>query len=257
MKFFALSLILVFSLSSCSLFNNVNFFTVEQDAEFGAQVAKEIESNPSQYPVLPEKGNEQIYSYIRGLRNQILNSGTVKYRSEFPWEIKIIKDDNTLNAFCTPGGYIYVYTGLIKFLDTEDQLIGVIGHEIAHADMRHSTKQLSKTYGSSILLDILLGGKYSALQEIAVGIGGLAFSRADEKEADSKSVEYLCKTKYNAAGAAGFFSKMEGQSTPPEFLSTHPNPGNRVKEINAKRNSLGCSGNEKNQTKYNQMKALL
>lgn len=257
MKFFALSIILIFSLSSCSLFNNVNFFTVQQDAEFGAQVAKEIESNPSQYPILPEKGNEQIYSYIRGLRNHILNSGAVKYRSEFPWEIKIIKDDNTLNAFCTPGGYIYVYTGLIKFLDTEDQLIGVIGHEIAHADMRHSTKQLSKTYGSSILLDILLGSKYGALQEIAVGMGSLAFSRADEKEADSKSVEYLCKTRYNAAGAAGFFSKMEGQSSPPEFLSTHPNPGNRVKDINAKKNSLGCSGNEKNQTKYNQMKALL
>ena len=257
LKLFVPAFALLITLSSCSIFNNVNFFSVEQDAEFGAQVAKEIESNPSQYPILPEKGNEQIYSYIRGLRNQILNSGTIKHRDEFAWDIKIIDDDNTLNAFCTPGGYIYVYTGLIKFLDTEDQLIGVIGHEIAHADMRHSTKQLSKTYGSSMLLGILLGDNYGMLQDIAVGISGLAFSRSDEKEADSKSVEYLCKTKYNAAGAAGFFQKMEGQSTPPEFLSTHPNPGDRVKDINAKRNSLGCSGNDKNQTKYNQMKALI
>ena len=63
--------------------------------------------------------------------------------SDFDWELKIIHDDETLNAFCAPGGYIYVYTGLIKFLAHEDNLAGVIGHEIAHADLRHSTQQLT------------------------------------------------------------------------------------------------------------------
>jgi len=74
---------------------------------------------------------------------------TNKHKDDFAWQVKIIDDPETLNAFATPGGYIYVYTGLIKFLDTEDQLAGVMGHEIAHADLRHSTRQMTSSYGVS------------------------------------------------------------------------------------------------------------
>ncbi len=125
----------------------INLFSLEDDRRLGAQVNQEILSNPGQYPVLPEAGNAEAYRYIRGITQKILNSGKVEHRDEFAWEVRIIKDDNTLNAFCTPGGYIYVYTGLIKYLDSEEQLAGVMGHEIAHADRRHSTKQMTQTYG--------------------------------------------------------------------------------------------------------------
>ena len=67
-------------------------------------------------------------------------------------DLRIIHDDSTLNAFCTPGGYIYIYTGILKFLDSEDEFAGVLGHEIAHADLRHSTRQMTKQYGVQILL---------------------------------------------------------------------------------------------------------
>ncbi|HHJ50761.1 MAG TPA: peptidase M48, partial [Phaeodactylibacter sp.] len=106
----------------------INLFTIEQEQELGRQVKQEIESNPSEYPLLPEQGNEQVYQYIRSLRDYILNSGQLAHRNDFAWEVKIIKDDETLNAFCTPGGYIYVYSGLIKFLDNESELLGVLAH---------------------------------------------------------------------------------------------------------------------------------
>ena len=180
------------------------------------------------------------------------------YRDEFAWEVKIIKDDETLNAFCTPGGHIYVYTGLIKFLDSEDQLLGVMGHEIAHAAMRHSTRQLTKIYGIQILASIVTGKSDPGLvEQIALGLASLKFSRSHETEADSYSVEYLCGTTYNAAGAAGFFKKLEGQSQPPEFLSTHPNPGNRVENMEKQKQEKGCKGNLTNESKYAQIKALL
>ncbi|HQP76829.1 MAG TPA: M48 family metallopeptidase [Saprospiraceae bacterium] len=240
--------------------NNLNAFTVEQDKQLGDQVAAEIASKPKEYPLLPEKGNEKIYNYIRGLTNSIIQSGKVKYRDQFNWETHIIKDDKTLNAFCTPGGKIYVYTGLIKFLDSEDQLMGVLGHEIAHADCRHSTEQLTKQYGIVFLADALLGNK-AAIGQIAktiVGtLAGLTFSRANESEADAKSVEYLCSTSLNAAGAAGFFKKIEGQSQPPTWLSTHPNPANRVANIEKKATDLGCSGKQTFASTYQQMKQLL
>ncbi len=240
-----------------NIFSNFNLLPIEQDIQLGQEVQKEIANKPADFPLLPEQGNEQVYQYIRGITTKILNTGKLNYRNEFPWEVKIIHDDKTLNAFCAPGGYIYVYTGLIKFLDSEDQLAGVMGHEIAHADLRHSTRQITKAMGLSVLAEILVGQKQEQLKDIAVGLIGLSFSREHETEADMASVNYLCGTEYNAAGAAGFFRKMEGQPSPPVFLSTHPNPNNRVKKIDEEKVKLTCSGSQTYNSKYVQMKNLL
>ncbi len=235
-----------------------NLFTVEQDIELGKQTEEQIAADPKQFPVLPERGNEELYHYIRGITNKILNTGKVGYKDEFVWEVKIIDDPNTLNAFCTPGGFIYVYTGIIKFLDSEDQLAGVMGHEIAHAALRHSTRQMTQVYGIAALTSVVTGNANPGmLEQIALGLISLKFSRGHETEADEHSVIYLCETGYNATGAAGFFEKMEGQATPPEFLSTHPNPGNRVEKINQKAQELGCRGDKRNETEYSRIKRLI
>jgi beta-barrel assembly-enhancing protease len=242
--------------------DEINLLTVEQEVELGKKVKTEIESDPKKYPLLPEQGNEQVYNYVRGIAQRILNTGKVANRQKFAWEVKIIKDDKTLNAFCTPGGYIYVYTGLIKFLDSEDQLAGVMGHEIAHAAQRHTGRSITKAYGLDLLLTLLTGGSNTqtvqVVKQITEGVVGLKFSRGHESEADEYSVTYLCSTGYNAAGAAGFFKKIQGKGgTPPEFLSTHPDPKNRVQDIEARAVSMGCSGNDTNISEYTKIKNLL
>ncbi len=244
---------------SCSQasFANFNLLPLEQDVELGKEVEKEIAADPKKYPVLPESGNEQIYQYVRGIATKIINSGQVQYKDKFAWKVRIINDSKTVNAFCAPGGYIYVYTGLIKFLDTEDQLAGVLGHEIAHADLRHSTRQLTKIMGISIISDALLGKSQETIKQITTTLISLSFSREHETESDMASVRYLCGTAYNAAGSAGFFRKMKGQSNPPEFLSTHPNPVNRIKKIEQEKVKLNCSGNQTYDAKYAQMKKLI
>lgn len=252
---------LVFSLSfwTCKSFNA---FTIDQDKQLGDQVAAEIAGKPKEYPILPEAANSQLYAYVRSLINTILNTGKVVNKNNFVWSVKIIDDPKTLNAFCTPGGHIYVYTGLIKYLDSEDQLLGVLGHEIAHADLRHSTEQLTKQYGVSILADAL-GGNKTALAQIATsvagGLAGIQFTRVDEAEADKQSVIYLCPTPYNAAGAAGFFEKMNasGGKQLPEWLSTHPNPSNRIENIKKTKQEMGCTGTKTNVAEYARMKALI
>ena len=236
--------------------DDVNIFTYNDDIELGKQVADEIKKDSKQFPILDEKNNKEVYNYVNGLRDVILNSGQIKYKDEFEWKMHIVDVDTVLNAFATPGGYIYLYTGLIKFLDSEDQLIGVIGHEMAHADQRHSTRQLSKNLGVAILLDAVLGNR-QAVEQIVGALVNLSFSRGHESEADEYSVKYLCSTPYNAAGSAGFFQKMENQPQPPEFLSTHPNPVNRVKTINELAHSMSCGGTRTNKGKYAQMKKLL
>ena len=115
-----------------------------------------------------------------------------------------------------------------------------MGHEIAHADQRHSTQQLTKAYGLSALLGLVLGEDPGLVAELAAGLVNLNFSRADESEADDYSVEYLCLTPWAADGAAGFFEKLEGGGVP-EFLSTHPSSDTRVEDITAYAEELGCS----------------
>ncbi|MBK9014248.1 MAG: M48 family metalloprotease [Saprospiraceae bacterium] len=258
---FAISLTTAISWN-CNLLKKVgdiNLFSIEDDKALGLQVSKQIESDPKQFPVLPEKGNEEAYKYIRGLTTQLLRSGKVAHANEFDWKVNIIKDDKTLNAFAVPGGHLYVYTGLIQYLDSEDQLAGVMGHEIAHAAERHSTQQMTKLYGLDALRQIATGNKDPGmLEQLAVGLASLKFSRSHEAEADEQSVIYLCSSSLNAAGAAGFFEKMKGKGgSPPEFLSTHPDPGNRIKDIRAKAKSLGCRGSKTNKTEYDKIKKLL
>ena len=256
---FILGIFAMLTISSCKGgLGGMNFFTLEDDIRLGKEVSQQIESDPKQFPILRERGNEEVYRYVRGITNSILNSGKVKNKNNFAWQVKIIDDPKTLNAFATPGGYIYVYTGLIKFLDTEDQLAGVMGHEIAHADLRHSTRQMSRVYGIQTLLAIATkSAEPGILEQVATGLLSLKFSRGHESESDQYSVVYLCGTKYNSAGAAGFFKKLEGSSAPPEFLSTHPNSANRVKNIEKQATELGCSTARVNSDEYNRIKRLL
>lgn len=237
----------------------VNLFTLQDDIDFGAQVAAEIESDPASFPILDSASYPEAYAHLRRITDTILNSGKVQYRDEFVWQTKIIEDDSTLNAFCTPGGYIYVYTGLIKFLESEDELAGVMGHEIAHADERHSTEALTKQYGTEVLFAILFGNDQGTLAQVAKGMIGLKYSRANESEADMRSVDYLYPTQYDARGAARFFEKIiaQGGGSGPEFLSTHPNPENRVEDIITYWEDKGSKVGERFEDRYKDFKNSL
>jgi len=221
-----------------------NIFSVDDDIAFGEELKNEIHSNPGQYPLLDRSQYDSAYFHLKRIRDSILSTGKLIYGDRFSWDIDIIHDDSVLNAFCAPGGYICVYTGIIKFLDNEAQLAGVMGHEMAHADRRHSTDQLTKAYGLQILLGILIGNNAGQLTQIAAdlaaGVATLAFSRDAEYEADEYSVRYLCPTAYDAEGVGGFFEKMTNSPHPPEFLSTHPNPENRLEQIHSVASQLDC-----------------
>lgn len=237
----------VLVLSSCDKNKNLNLMSIEDDRKLGEQVVKEIESNTKDYPILDESKHPEAYRYMRNMFNTVLNSGKVQYRKDFNWSIKIIDDPNTLNAFAVPGGAIYVYTGLIKYLDKEDDLAGVIGHEIAHIDMRHTSRQITRAYGMQMVLSIILGQNASQLANLAAAIAGnaagLTFSREFEREADAKSVVYLAETNYQCNGAYSFFAKLieeEKAGKSPKFLSTHPAPQDRVDHINKLAKEMGC-----------------
>ncbi|PKP18457.1 MAG: peptidase M48 [Bacteroidetes bacterium HGW-Bacteroidetes-22] len=239
----------------------INVFSVDDDIELGKQVDAEILANPAEYPLLDSATNTLAYSHLYRIRNTILASGKVFYAQRFGWRCRIIKNDSVVNAFCVPGGDMYFYTGLIKLLDNEAQFAGVMAHEMAHADRRHSTDQMTKAYGIQVLLSILLGNNASTLEQmvadLANGLGTLAFSRSNEYEADEYAVKYLYPTAYDSPSLGDFFTKLEGQSQTPTFLSTHPSPEDRLTKINEQFQALGGVHGQTFPERYNEFKTSL
>lgn len=240
---------------------SINIFSLEDDIALGQQVNQEIAGNPQEYPILDPIKYANAYEHLNRIRNNILSSGKVKYANAFQWNIKIIQRDDVVNAFCLPGGDMYFYTGLIKLLENEAQLAGVMGHEMAHADRRHSTDMLTRVYGFQVLAGLILGNNPNLAEqiaaELALGLGSLAYSRSNEYEADEYAVKFLYPTEYDAASLGDFFKKMEGQQQPPAFLSTHPSPEDRLQKINEHFQALGGVHGQTFPERYAQLKASL
>lgn len=226
-------------------------FDPEYDVQLGYRTSQQILNSPEEYPLLSEEEYPDVYQYLNKMVGEIVKSPELKYKQIFAYDsVKIINNDAILNAFCTPGGYIYVYTGMIKYLKQEDHLVGILGHEIAHAEKRHSAMKLQKEYGQKKVVEFLvladptmtIGGLIIA--DVLNDLNGLRYGRSQESEADEMSVKYLTGSGYACNGAAGFFEQMindQGNSRIPEILSTHPNSATRVKDINAHAQANGCS----------------
>jgi beta-barrel assembly-enhancing protease len=227
-----------FTSINCGSRLGFNLFTDQDDVLLGQQLDEEIRNNPAEYPILTT--HPHVKEYVEQIGNRILQSQHIQKRDIYPYQFEIIKDDSTINAFCTPGGFIYVYTGLMRFLDDEATLAGVIGHEIAHAERRHATRRISAYYGVQILLAVVLGQNPGVVEQIAAnlftGLGFLANSRSDEKESDEYSMRYLADTEYYPGSIRFFFDKVLGETGPrggsfERLLSTHPLPKDRVSHV--------------------------
>jgi len=260
-----LFLLLLLGSVSCKKKENkgtgINIFSINDDKKLGLDMYNYVQDS-GEYVVLDPVQYPEPYKYTNELVTKIIHSDDILHRDDFPWTVTLLKDDSILNAFATPGGYIYIYTGLIKYLDCEDHFAGVLGHEIAHADRRHSTQQLTKQYGLQFMLDLVLGKRQGALSNVTQSLITLSFGREAEAEADAYSVKYLCDMgNIQADGAAGFFKKLiaKGQSgNTPAFLSTHPSPESRVENIQNAAIASGCDTTQYCSNAYNtRLKNLL
>lgn len=238
---------------------------ISQEIAMGSSLDSAIKSDAGNYPILSEKDYPEVYAFLNSMMSDVLTNDNepLKYKDRFEWQITVINQD-VLNAFAAPGGKLYFYTGLLKYLDNSAELAGVLGHEMAHADLRHSARQMQKDYGLNIAAGIIFGSDPSALEEILIGVGtgaaGLKFSRDDEYQADEYAVRYLAGTSYDARGGAGFFEQLieEGNDTQTwEALSTHPNSQDRVDKIYEIWEGLGSPAGSTFDTEYAAFQALL
>jgi len=225
-------------------------FGPAEDVKLGKMSVQSLAEDPEEYPILPESEYPEAYAHLRRVVGGIIGSPEIQYRDLFAYDqMKIINRDDVLNAFCTPGGYIYVYTGLIQYLDQEDHLAGVLGHEIAHAENRHSSVRLQKEFGVKaltgfVLLTLPMTTSDYINASILKELMGLSYSRDQEAQADEHSVRYLATSDYACDGTAGFFIKLQEAGDDvgiPAILSDHPASASRVSAIQREAKRLGCS----------------
>lgn len=149
-----------------------------------------------------------------------------------------VVENKEINAFAMPGRHLVVHTGLIDFADHQEEIAGVIAHEIAHIESGHVVKKLGKEIGLSILMNLTLGDIGGEVVRNALStITSTAYDRSLEKEADLKAVDYMIGAKMNPTYLASFLEKLDKQSQTPEVLqwvSTHPDSKERVRYINEK-----------------------
>ncbi|WP_051132508.1 M48 family metallopeptidase [Thermodesulfatator atlanticus] len=164
----------------------------------------------------------------------------------YDWEFKVIDKPKTINAFCLPGGKVFVYTGILPIAKNEAGLATVLSHEIAHAIARHGAERMSiamvATFGEALLASMLdlKNPETKRIFLTAYGLGAtvgvlLPYSREQEYEADTIGLYLMAKAGYDPREAVRFWERMraaaKGRPRPPEFLSTHPADEKRIEAI--------------------------
>jgi Zn-dependent protease with chaperone function len=206
----------------------------EQQQQLGFQAAAEVYK---QMPVLPDSSSET--QYVRQLGQRLV--ATIPPATSWPFQFHVVAQKE-INAFALPGGEMFVNIGTITAAANESELAGVMAHEMSHVYMQHSAKQMQKaqlTQGLAGLAGAILGSKGGALGSLAqagvqVGAGMvmLKYSRSDEAQADAVGAIILYRAGYNPQSLADFFKTLEAEGgSGPQFLSDHPNPGNREAAI--------------------------
>jgi hypothetical protein len=202
----------------------------EQQEQLGLKAAAEVYQ---QMPVLPDSSPET--KYIQALGTRLYT--TIPPEHSWPFQFHVVAQKE-INAFALPGGPMFVNLGTITASDNEAELAGVMAHEMSHVYMQHSAKQQEKASVLDTLAGIAgavaetRGGAMGALAESGIEVGAgtlmLKYSRGDEAQADAVGAIILWKAGYNPVALAEFFEKLAAQGgTGPQFLSDHPNPGNR------------------------------
>ena len=216
----------------------VNFYSLPKEIALGRQLAQEVTRQAKMVD------DPLITEYVNRLGQNLVRNSDAKV----PFTFQVI-DAPDVNAFALPGGYVFVYAGLIRLANEEDELAGAVAHEIAHVAARHYTRQATKgdiANIASIPLSVLLGGWAGlAVRQgagFAIPMTLLSFGRKDESEADYLGVQYMYAAGYDPTGAISIFEKMEALSREkPGVVSrafaSHPMDADRIskteKEIEA------------------------
>jgi beta-barrel assembly-enhancing protease len=241
-----------------------NPYSLDKDVQLGRQAANEVEQK------LPVINDGQVQRYIERVGRRLVESIPPEFQhDEFQYSFRVV-NANDINAFALPGGFTYVNRGLIEVANNEGELAGVMAHEISHVALRHGTAQAAKAQKYAIgatagqILGAIIGGGLGGVvaqgSQLGVGAYYLKFSREYEKQADILGAQMMANAGYDPHDLANMFRTIEKQSAGrggPEWLSSHPNPGNRYEAINREADLLRVRRPARESNEFARIRALL
>ncbi len=221
--------------------------SVSQEMQMGAQAYNQVKSDPNMRPSQDPREIEPVKRVAARIVEAAKRSKYAEMAQQFQWEVTVIKDDKTANAFALPGGKMAVYTGIFPMAKTEAGLAAVMGHEVVHALARHGAERMSQGQVVNIGLQVIgaavgMSSKNPALGQVtmaALGAGAqvgvlLPFSRKHESEADYIGILLAADAGYDPRESVALWERMEqvsGGGGPAEFLSTHPSHDTRIDQL--------------------------
>ncbi|MEM6673837.1 MAG: M48 family metallopeptidase [Planctomycetota bacterium] len=229
--------LLALTLPGCG---SLNLIPVSRDSVLGAQSYPELLAND---PII---SSGKDYEMVARMTDNLVAAAKEldpEIADLFEWEVRLVKRDDIVNAWCLPGGKMAVYTGILPVAQGETGLAVVMGHEIAHATLRHGTQKMTRQMGTAALVAITAIAVGDNLQEKALAAGiasaaasfvNLSYGRGDELEADARGLKYMARAGYDPREAVDFWKRMQaasGGKEPPQWLSTHPSNSTRIEQI--------------------------
>lgn len=231
--------------ASCQKTESLTDFTEADAMLLGERLHQTIIEN-NLLEIIPEESNTAPYAYVDSRLQEILFSPEVVVGDDFVWKIVLFQDEDR-RAFATPGGYIYISSGLIFFLDNEDQFAGLLAHLVAHILASHLSETLFFSYGVNNLKTISETNNTAELIKIVDDLDPLGsfltISRANELEADTLTVKLLASSGQSCESSGLFMSRLldiqpEQQAS---FIDAHRFETTRVGTIGAFADTNGCS----------------
>jgi predicted Zn-dependent protease len=221
--------------------------SVAEEMTMGAQAYQQVKSDPKMRQSQDPREIEPVKRVAARIIEAAKRSKYAEMAQQFQWEVTVIKDDKTMNAFALPGGKIAVYTGIFPVAKTEAGLAAVLGHEVVHALARHGAERMSQGQLTNAALQVAEavagisgeGGMLSQAAMAALGAGAqvgvlLPFSRKHESEADYIGILLAADAGYDPRESVGLWERMAQLSAgggPAEFLSTHPGHETRIQQL--------------------------
>jgi Peptidase family M48 len=233
-----------------------NKYDPADDVKIGREAAAEVER---QLPVLHD---DRVSSYVEELGERLVQTIPPDLRHpEFRYTFKVV-NVKEINAFALPGGAMYLHRGMIAAAKTEGEIVGVMAHEMAHVALRHGTAQASAAQKYQIgavagqILGAIIGGTAGSVvaqgSQFGLGVSFLRYSRAYEKDADLLGAQMMARAGYSPVDMANMFRTIEqqGGGGGPEWLSDHPNPGNRIEYLSQEARMLQVTNPVRNTAEF-------
>jgi len=205
--------------------------STEQEVAIGLQSAPQMaQQHGGLYP-------DQKYQEFVDLVGQKLVNNSIAKETNYKYDFHLLKDPETINAFALPGGQVFITYALFSKLENEDQLAGVLGHEIGHVVGRHSAERMAKQgLAETLVSGVAVGFDPNTAQGAAAiaNLINMSYGRDDELESDDLGVKFMLDAGYNPNELIGVMEILKAASGPnrtPERMSTHPDPENRIEKI--------------------------